>query len=283
MELVAIGDIHGFDTWKQFTEKKFDKYVFIGDYFDNYEKTSAAEQIHNFKEICDFKRSNPDGVDLLIGNHDFHYLRGNRFQYAGFQYSHKIDIQETLHIALDEGVLKMCAVYDKYLFTHAGVTKTWCDNNNIDLSNIEESINDLFKYKPNAFEFNVGENYDEYGDDICQTPIWIRPKSLMQDKIDGFVQVVGHTRQNTIVDYGSVILIGEEVESNYYQRIFSPPHKPLMLSPLMSEWQDSNLRPPAPKAGAIPTTLHSEIKKRLTIYCESFLMLLLLTFSFSLH
>ena len=64
-----------------------------------------------------------------------------------------------------------------------------------DINNIDEKLNDLFKYKPFAFSFY---GFNPYGDDTFQTPIWIRPRSLMKsnkDKIihQNLVQIVGHT------------------------------------------------------------------------------------------
>ena len=41
--------------------------------------------------------------------------------------------------------------------------------------------------------FTPGSNLDRNGEDKCQTPIWIRPKSLGQSMIAGVHQVVGHT------------------------------------------------------------------------------------------
>jgi hypothetical protein len=32
-----------------------------------------------------------------------------------------------------------------------------------------------------------------YGDDITQSPIWIRPSSLCEDPLSGYNQIVGHT------------------------------------------------------------------------------------------
>jgi len=56
----------------------------------------------------------------------------------------------------------------------------------------------LFKYKPKAFQFN---GFDPYGDSQTQTPIWIRPGSLMSiNKKHGkglkkdYIQIVGHTQ-----------------------------------------------------------------------------------------
>jgi hypothetical protein len=58
----------------------------------------------------------------------------------------------------------------------------------------------LFRsYKPQVFEF-FGTN--PYGDDVYQTPIWIRPNSLMKSNKGilnkKIIQVVGHTQQNQI-------------------------------------------------------------------------------------
>lgn len=36
------------------------------------------------------------------------------------------------------------------------------------------------------------------GDDVTQTPIWVRPYSLQIDKLDDFRQVVGHTTQDKL-------------------------------------------------------------------------------------
>jgi len=60
-------------------------------------------------------------------------------------------------------------------------------------------VNSIHKYKPNYFKFT---GRDSSGDDIGQTPIWIRPRSLMKDsqkmKKNGIIQVVGHTQQHQI-------------------------------------------------------------------------------------
>ena len=78
MKIVALGDTHGRDMWKTIVkiEEDFDKLLFIGDYFDTRDDIDASTQIQNFKEILEFKKENPDKVILLIGNHDFHYLKG---------------------------------------------------------------------------------------------------------------------------------------------------------------------------------------------------------------
>jgi metallophosphoesterase superfamily enzyme len=72
MKLLAIGDIHGRDVWKDINFLAFDKVVFVGDYVDSYIR-SDWQVYQNLKEIIDLKKQNFDKVVLLLGNHDIHY------------------------------------------------------------------------------------------------------------------------------------------------------------------------------------------------------------------
>jgi hypothetical protein len=195
MKIVCLGDIHGRDIWKQIVkvEEDFDKFIFIGDYFDSREDIDASKQIENFKEILTFKKENPDKVILIIGNHDFHYLKGCGETYSGYQQYAAMDINEVLQPALTSGYLQLCHVFDEYIFSHAGLTQTWCENNEIDLFNIEESVNVKFMKSMESFKFEYGENLDRSGDDVTQSPIWVRIPSLLKDMVKGFTYVIGHT------------------------------------------------------------------------------------------
>ena len=73
---------------------------------------------------------------------------------------------------------------------------------NININNLEEEINNLFNKEIFAFSFQPSPYINKlsyrnssnlYGDDIWQSPMWIRPYSLMVDKLDNFIQIVGHT------------------------------------------------------------------------------------------
>lgn len=206
MKLIAIGDIHGKDTWKKIAKQPFDKFIFIGDYFDSFYIT-GYDQIVNFKQIISFKNKNPDKVVLLIGNHDYHYLNGVSEQYSGFQgvYQHEIQalLEKNIHL------MQMAHKHDNLLFTHAGVTKTWLNNNSIDITlhNIDEGLNFIFKRGRLQFRFTPGPNCSNYGDDITQSPIWVRPTSLLKDPIDTLIQIVGHTSQEHLQITPNLILI----------------------------------------------------------------------------
>lgn len=94
---------------------------------------------------------------------------------------------------------------DNILFTHAGVGETFLSQSGeyshkeFTAENIATVVNDLWKHKPLIFCHN---GWDGSGDNTTQTPIWIRPRSLMKDsqniKKAGIIQVVGHTGQRMI-------------------------------------------------------------------------------------
>lgn len=221
MNIIALGDIHGNTKWKQIVENQLeagftDKIVFVGDYFDSNEGISAADQISNFQEIIAFKKAHTAQVVLLVGNHDYQYLRSSENHYSGYQPLAHMDIAEQLDRALYDSLLQMCYENGKYLFSHAGVTKMWCNDFEIDMTNVVQSINDLFRYKPRSFEIRHG---NAYGDHPSNSPIWVRPNSLMIDAIDGYVQVVGHTQQAMIVITKKLILIDTLGLSGDYLKI----------------------------------------------------------------
>ena len=70
MKTVIIGDTHGRSIWKLIVnqEQDADRIIFIGDYFDSFE-ISGVEQIQNFKEIIEYKKTSGKEVIMLIGNH----------------------------------------------------------------------------------------------------------------------------------------------------------------------------------------------------------------------
>lgn len=195
MKTVVLGDTHGRSFWKLITQtEKPDKTIFIGDYFDSRDGISAAEQLHNFKEIIEFKKANPDTVILLIGNHDMSYWPGiHGAIVSGFQAGAAANItqvltenKEHLQMAYDDG---------QFLYTHAGVSKVWLEDNGwTPETPVDVFVNDMWLYKPLSFEFN---GWDPYGDSVTQGPTWIRPKSLLrswQKEKWKPAQVVGHTQ-----------------------------------------------------------------------------------------
>lgn len=217
MKILALGDTHGRDNWKRIVKSNdFDKVVFIGDYFDSREGHSAEDEIKNFQDIIHFKKSNPDKVIVLIGNHDYHYFDPMIEKYSGFQNEHQHDISDLLVDAYDKKLIQISYIWQRYLFTHAGVTKTWCRENLINLKDLENSMNMLFDENPFAFRFTCGPYGSPTGDDITQSPLWVRPGSLLIDKLDSYIQIVGHTQHEQIKISNNVAFIDSLGTSGEY-------------------------------------------------------------------
>lgn len=198
---IVIGDIHGRDCWKAIYEKeKPNRMIFVGDYFDSFDIPSEKQQ-NNFLDICAFKKSGVCEVIMLIGNHDHHYFHSIGYTgTTGYQGTYAPTIGFLLED--NKNLLQMAYQQDNILFTHAGVGESFMDVcfgiEGWKVENIAEDLNELWQYKPRSFIFN---GRDSSGDDMGQTPIWIRPRSLMRDSQKlkkAIIQIVGHTSQHQI-------------------------------------------------------------------------------------
>jgi hypothetical protein len=185
---LAIGDIHGRTFWKRHLDDDFSEFYILGDYFDSYD-ISFSQQRRNFIEICEAARQDPR-IKLCLGNHDFHYVcdTGDE-RYSGFQAHNSIAIQKTLEENMD--LLKIVYVTDdNYIISHAGLSATFMKKMQSRGVGTIEGINEAFAKNRNILLF---DGYEVHGDDITQSPIWIRPKSLCSDPVAGYNQIVGHT------------------------------------------------------------------------------------------
>lgn len=184
MKIIAIGDLHGRDCWKEFLNQDFDEAIFLGDYFDSH-TLSREKQYLNFRDLLDVAKKD-SRIKLCKGNHDMHYTKNypTYEKYSGYDGRNYAMFSNLLEEA-DE-YMNLIYIRSNYIFSHAGVTQTWLDNNNIKL----EEVNERFKKVP---EICLFDGINIYGDDITQSPVWIRPNSLLADGVDGYVQVVGHT------------------------------------------------------------------------------------------
>jgi hypothetical protein len=206
MKTIVLGDTHGRSFWKQITaNENFDRIIFIGDYFDSFTiKTDA--QINNFLDIIEYKKTSGKDVILLVGNHDIHYYpEVSDTGTSGYQTIGRLQIEPVIDANREH--LQMAYQMGEFLFTHAGVSSEWLDDNIVmwDVPNLSMYLNDLFHYQPNKFNFRSYKEFDNgrviasngHGDNTYQTPIWIRPRSLMEINKNTLrkkvIQVVGHT------------------------------------------------------------------------------------------
>jgi UDP-2,3-diacylglucosamine pyrophosphatase LpxH len=212
MKTVIIGDVHGRDQWKQIVaqEKDADRFVFLGDYFDSFD-ISAVEQMHNFKEIVEFKQTIGEEVIMLIGNHDYHYFpEMGDSSTSGYQTRMAPVIKQL--IGENRKHLQVAHRIGEFVFSHAGISSEWLDDTVLDWTeeNMVDKINELFKYTPLSLDYRSFKMFSAtewagasgYGNETYQGPMWIRPKALMEANKKTLrkkiIQVVGHTYQNEI-------------------------------------------------------------------------------------
>ena len=219
---IIIADVHGRDQWKKIVaqEKDADTVIFLGDYFDSFD-VSAVEQMHNFKEIVEFKETSftnagtedqhKTRVIMLIGNHDYHYFPEiNDSSTSGYQTRMAMVIKQL--VGENRQHLEVAHRMDEFVFSHAGISSQWLDDTVTDWTeqNMVDKINELFTYTPLSLDYRsyrmlsatevIGSS--GYGNETYQGPMWIRPKALMSANKDTLrkkiIQVVGHTYQNEI-------------------------------------------------------------------------------------
>jgi len=192
MKICIISDIHGLTEWKNIINKErgnVDRFIFLGDYVDDkHSLISPEEQLENLHSILDFKEEYTN-VDLLIGNHDLQYIgsvRSNRFTQRLSDL-----IQDELIVLIREKTIQACVCYDNYLFSHAGVSRIWMREKGMQHYT---DINNLFQTYPLVLDFVNKINSDAAGNNVYQSPLWIRPDSLSKSALPNYHHVVGHTR-----------------------------------------------------------------------------------------
>lgn len=222
-KLLVLGDTHGHDTWKSIIDKESpSKIIFLGDYFDCHDKEITSEiQVANFVDILNFQEEfGIDNCILLIGNHDFHYITNNDMC-SGFNYHTKHLAKPILEEAINDNKLAIIHIDKDTIYSHAGVSNYWFEHV-CDVSSLQD-IGFNNKFDINTLCFNYIQGYDGYGDTISNSPIWIRPKSLIKDRLIGYKQVVGHTPMKKVVSESDITfcdtlpkdyLIVEDYEGN---------------------------------------------------------------------
>ena len=133
-KIIIIPDIHGRTFWKEPVNKYKNiedvHIIFLGDYLDGYEyidNISKEDAIANFEEILEVARD-ANNITLLLGNHDLHYWPEFLKSYGCRRYNeYKYDISKMFIDNIDLfSIAYETYINDKqYLFTHAGLCRTW--------------------------------------------------------------------------------------------------------------------------------------------------------------
>ena len=204
MNILVIPDVHGRTFWKDAVEKHSEdceKIVFLGDYLDPYpwEWITRKMTIENFKEIIKYKKDNPEKVVLLLGNHDLAYYDRNFPYRVRYDSSNAYKIKQNFGKNRSLFQLAYEAYLDKhYLFTHAGVLKSWYERHKELIGDLTvENLNRL-KTFPGGIRALCDVSRFRGGFGRVGSMVWsdIEEKSEIED-FDGIYQVFGHSQQDS--------------------------------------------------------------------------------------
>lgn len=213
MKRLIIGDIHGhFDGFKKIYDlENPDEVIILGDYFDNFHGTddSIYECYRDILYIRAEHLSKKKGdFIMLIGNHDFHY---NHWFEKCSGYRASMAVRNALILNSEESKHLQFVYIDELnntIYSHAGVTNTWLKENMGKLYD-KDSYKFINEMNHQTFKFTYKGGGDDAGNTVYTvyaSPIWCRPfslnaDSLINEKGEKFVQIVGHTHTQTPLIY----------------------------------------------------------------------------------
>lgn len=217
MKILCIGDPHGKDVSTYFeikgskiihtsTGTEVDILLLVGDYCDQgtydpatnriVQTTSNVEIFDRLKYVIQVKEQMPDKVVLLVGNHDYHYMY-HVPPCSGFRPAMGPPLSalfsETRHL------FKFAHKIKNFLFTHAGVTKSFFDRYVWEIMDkYEVPIDEALNYLGEKTDIMWTIPRERGGIGDVASFIWVHKSGLIEDPLPNYVQVVGHTRtQNT--------------------------------------------------------------------------------------
>lgn len=213
MKRLIIGDIHGNikPVLDIYNIEQPDEVILLGDYFDGYD-LSDSEILYSFNEILKLREYhlslNKGNFIMLLGNHELHYLLPTA-EYGGYRSTYAAVAHIRLCECLDNKIIKYIHIDNKLktIYSHAGLSNDWITQRikqNKDTFPIE-CINELdLKY----FGINHLSGINGYGDTPTQSPLWIRPKSLLLNAYSPYgiqwTQIFGHTHTKHISELGNM-------------------------------------------------------------------------------
>lgn len=207
MKTLVVGDLH---LKQQFVLPRIDemlagdaeigRVVFLGDACDDWGANEADElnAMELYAKWVREHRGRGMRIDVLLGNHDFCYVRGKRG--PGSIMSIMRNLRTILEDALQAKVA--CAV-GPYLCSHAGVTGVWAKRFLADVPAdavaIAQRLNEMLA------------DSSHWGDlDSCPPsrggwslpgPLWADLRDMLDDALPGVPQIVGHSPVERVEDY----------------------------------------------------------------------------------
>ena len=197
-KIIVVPDVHGRTFWKDVLPYVDEaQIIFLGDYLDPYHDDALVfnmtqeSVIQNFEEIINLKRSRPNSVTLLLGNHDCEYIYGrsvcdvrcDKQNYGRIQTLFR-ENKDCFQIAAESRIAGK-----PYIFSHAGLHMRWLDDN-VKEWTAENMVSQLNKLNAEALACPDPEQTDfakalakrdkhRSGKDAVGSPIWADAESYL--------------------------------------------------------------------------------------------------------
>lgn len=200
LKLLAVGDLHGKNCWQTIDVDQYDRIVFMGDYVDSLHH-SDQEILDNLKAVISLKKSMPEKIILLLGNHDSHYLYYPKYSCSGFRPMMQESLTEIF--IQNQALFQVTYQIKNHLFSHAGISMPWYQKfqsflevapfmeNLEEWDSISEICNAVEKTHYRDIIHQIGAKRggsEEYGG-----MTWADKEELWDHPLEGYHQVVGHT------------------------------------------------------------------------------------------
>lgn len=176
MKVLAVGDIHTktgiiADVWE--VVDYYNAIIFVGDYADDW-NASPSQTIFTWKLLKEFQEAHPSKVNIVMGNHDYIYVRETPSSQGGYNLETQtmLDLPENKDLKNWLSSLPIILNIDGVVYSHAGITEDWSS----------KYVNENERYSPNNMWLD-------------DSPIWARPGH--SEYRDDMPQVFGHTPSET--------------------------------------------------------------------------------------
>lgn len=217
VRILAIGDVHGREVLSRFSPADFDKIIFIGDYVDTHYESEFTDEmfVENLERILQFRRDHPSRVILLLGNHDIHYMYHEQSgEFTGFR-PRLLGRLQPLYLN-NSDLFCMAYQHRNTLFTHAGISNRWYQDNSVAIHRELQTIKDhtgierplTISEKMNLLRSTAaGREILFLVSGLRMFPrnprqaggiVWADKRETENDFLPGYHQVVGHTVVETI-------------------------------------------------------------------------------------
>ena len=201
--VLIVGDLHLKQKWvlsqveKNMKEYDACRVVFLGDATNDWYATDEFEvkAMRLFSQWISEMRDKGVTVDVLLGNHDYCYVKGTEGQGTHF-----VNIPEVSRIFREEIGFKVAVTVGSYLCSHAGLTQRWAEkylkgykrNSVWGANQFESELNSILAEKSRKWNVLDTAGHARGGWDE-PSPLWADLKEVTTNPATSLKQIVGHT------------------------------------------------------------------------------------------